>query len=147
MQWVSHFVLVPQGGRYDGVLVVMYQNYPLLGAHRHLPNSCQPGLLQDFSEQYIGFCRVVRYQEKCPLEVVRVNLEEFDELVKLNQLARYWFCRTYLFFVEDEKIMSFHLVTVSYLALGILVSLFAEKFVGNRSFAFLVQHSKSDLSL
>ncbi len=42
---------------------------------------------------------------------------------------------------------TFHLVTVGYLALGDLVSLFAEKLVGNGSFAFLVQHSKANLPL
>jgi hypothetical protein len=38
-------------------------------------------------------------------------------------------------------------VTVGYLALGDLVSLFAEKLVGDGSFAFLVQHSKANLPL
>ena len=33
------------------------------------------------------FRLIVRYEEECPLEVVRVHLEEFDELVKLDQLA------------------------------------------------------------
>ena len=51
------------------------------------------------------FRRIVRYKEECPLEVVRVHLEEFDELVKLDQLVGHWFCRFTSFFVKDEIIM------------------------------------------
>jgi hypothetical protein len=51
------------------------------------PIGCKAGLLQDFSEEGIGLLRVIRDEKKCPLEAVRVHLEEFDELVKLNQLA------------------------------------------------------------
>lgn len=32
------------------------------------------------------------------------------KFVKLDQLAGNWFCKTYRFFVEDQVIMSFHLV-------------------------------------
>ena len=66
------------------------------------------------------------------------------ELVKLNQLCRHGFCRIDLLLIEDEIIMPFHLVAVGYLALGDLVSLFAEKLVGDGSLALLVQHSKAD---
>ena len=37
------------------------------------------------------FRRIVRYKEEYPLEVVQVHLEEFDELVKLDQLVGRWF--------------------------------------------------------
>lgn len=43
--------------------------------------------------------------------------------------------------------MPFHIVTIGCLALGDLVALFAEKLVGDWSFAFLMQHSKADFSL
>jgi len=43
--------------------------------------------------------------------------------------------------------MPFQPVTVGYLALGNLVSLFAEKLVGNGGFTLLMQHSKADLPL
>jgi hypothetical protein len=83
---VLHLVLVPQGGRNDGILIVVYEDDSFLGAHHYLSNGCQAGLFQDFPEERIGFRLVVRNQEKCPLEVVRVHLEEFDELGKLYQL-------------------------------------------------------------
>ena len=43
--------------------------------------------------------------------------------------------------------MPFQLVAVGYLALGDPVSIFAEKLVGDGSFAFLLQHSKAYLPL
>ena len=78
---------------------------------------------------------------------MRIRLEEVREPVKLNQLCRHGFCRIDLLLIEDEIIVPFQLVTVGYLALGDLVSLFAEKLVGDGSFAFLVQNSKADLPL
>ena len=54
--------------------------------------------MQRYSKSSAGFLRVVWDEKERPLEVVRVHLEEFDELVKLNQLAglgrgiRRWSC-------------------------------------------------------
>ena len=63
MRWVLHLVLIPQGGRDDGVLVVMNENDPLLGAHGHLSYGSHACLFEELSEQSIGLIRVVRYQE------------------------------------------------------------------------------------
>ena len=82
-----------------------------------------------FSRTFLSkawFRRVVRVEEERPLEVVRIRLEEVHELVKLNQLCGHGFCRIDLLFVEDEILMPFQLVTIGYLALGNLVSLFAK---------------------
>jgi hypothetical protein len=52
-----------------------------------------------------------------------------------------------LLLVKDDITFPFQLVTVGYLALGNLVSLLAEKFVEDGSFAFLMQHSNANLAL
>ena len=40
---------------------------------------------------------------------MRVNLEEFDDLIKPDQLAGHGVCRIFLFFVEDQVIVPFNL--------------------------------------
>ena len=51
------------------------------------PMAAMPCLFEELSEQSIEFIRVVRDQEESPREVVRVHLERFDELVKVDLLA------------------------------------------------------------
>ena len=56
---------------------------------------------EELSEQCIGLLRAVCDQEPGPFEVVRIRLEEVRKLIKLDQLARNWFCRSNLFLVKD----------------------------------------------
>ena len=55
---VRHLVLVPQGGRYNGILVVVDQHAPLLGAHGHLPMAARPVFSRTFLKEGIGSLRL-----------------------------------------------------------------------------------------
>lgn len=80
--------------------------------------------------------RMYRSIEERPLEVVWIYLEEFDKLIKLDQLAGNGFYRSNIFLIEDQIIVLFQLVTVGNIALGNLVTLLAEKLVGDRVLHF-----------
>jgi len=65
----------------------MDRDDPLPGAHGHFSYRSHACLFEQLSEQSIGLIRVVRNEEPGSLEVVRIGLEEVQELVKLDQFA------------------------------------------------------------
>jgi hypothetical protein len=60
---------------------------PKILFHGHFPYGSHACLYEELSEQSIRLIRVVRNEEPGSLEVVRVHLERFDELVKVDLLA------------------------------------------------------------